>query len=422
MTIKRKRKLNSLFQKGIFKLEKMLIRANVIDNTVSIGRKVTRVASQKVAATTASIALVAALAMPGIAVAKESENEELETTETPIEMDAESNDVEISQNTPIEVPEGVSIVDETNTVTFTSEDIEQLSDIDLNEGDFVLEAPTPGVTITEVTVDDETTQISPEEEITVIEDENTDSKVVVIQNQASEENEQTQEEPVAEETVQLADLDIETIIPGTNVSENENETKVVIPSDSTYVIFTTADGKQVIWNTESLGNENQDEFISNYNGIADEKIGDNHVFADGYGNIVYADYARDAEGNLILNEDGTVQIIETIVGTMTVDEVTGEKVFVGTGNVNVKYGVNTPKEVKDPNADYDKPVEPTPEEPTPEEPTPEEPKPEGGLVKTGDNRTMIIGGLGAMILGSGLLGALSSKMASRNQGKRLILK
>lgn len=434
MTIKRKRKLNSLFQKGIFKLEKMLIRANFIDNTISKGRKVTR----SIGAKTATFALVASLAMPGgVAFAKETESQP-ENNETPIEMDAEANDVEVSSNTPIEVPTEVNVVDETNTVTFTSETQTEIktaeewnaeqkelasqgeyngeiksANIELKEDVVVLEEKTLEKTVSE------TSEVEITEEKTV--SETSEEKIETTNNQTSDETKT--EEPNY--------LDVETIIPGKNVSENENETKVVMPADSTYVVFTTEDGKQVVWNAESLGNPNQEKFINSYNGIADQKIGENHVFADGYGNIVYSSYAKDENGNLIINEDGTVKIIETVIGTMTVDETTGEKVFVGNGNINVNYGINTPKEEKDPNAYYDKPVEPTPEvpipeEPTPEEPTPEEPTPEnktpGGLVKTGDNRAMVISGLGAIVLASGLLLPLTSQITRRNEGKKLILK
>jgi len=270
-------------------------------------------------------------------------------------------------------------------------------------------------------------------------------------------------------------MGVESIRPGVNVSDKKEETKYVMPSDTTYVVIKTPDGKKVVWNTQSLGNPNQQLFIDKYNSIANDKLDKDSIFADGYGNVIVKTPAldangkpimlypmKDANGNFIFNEDGElvygegepvigfdgiIKYNETIIGKMELDPVTGEKIFTGIEGTEVNFGVNTPKEVKDPDEflqttkPVKKPEQPEPENPTPENPepdepktpeqpenpTPEKPKPEvpktfvGTSPKTGDANRMIINGAAAVVLASGLVLAAST-YANMRENKKLVLR
>jgi len=393
------------------------------------GKSFAQAAVTKVGATAVAISLVSPA---GVAMAAEQTEEVLENNDA-IEM-------------VVEEPAKEEVKEETPVVEEATEEVKE---------------ETPAV--------EETTEEEVKEETPVVEE--------TTEEEVKEEVPATQAKEVKdtkkEETPDY--MGVESIRPGVNVSDKKEETKYVMPSDTTYVVIKTPDGKKVVWNTQSLGNPNQQLFIDKYNSIANDKLDKDSIFADGYGNVIVKTPAldangkpimlypmKDANGNFIFNEDGElvygegepvigfdgiIKYNETIIGKMELDPVTGEKIFTGIEGTEVNFGVNTPKEVKDPDEflqttkPVKKPEQPEPENPTPENPepdepktpeqpenpTPEKPKPEvpktfvGTSPKTGDANRMIINGAAAVVLASGLVLAAST-YANMRENKKLVLR
>jgi len=417
--LKRKKTLHALRRDAEYKVEGMYLdllklRDAKVITLKANGKSFAQAAVTKVGATAVAISLVSPA---GVAMAAEQTEEVLENNDA-IEM-------------VVEEPAKEEVKEETPVVEEATEEVKE-----------------------ETPVVEETTEEEVKEEVPA-----TQAKEV--------------KDTKKEETPDY--MGVESIRPGVNVSDKKEETKYVMPSDTTYVVIKTPDGKKVVWNTQSLGNPNQQLFIDKYNSIANDKLDKDSIFADGYGNVIVKTPAldangkpimlypmKDANGNFIFNEDGElvygegepvigfdgiIKYNETIIGKMELDPVTGEKIFTGIEGTEVNFGVNTPKEVKDPDEflqttkPVKKPEQPEPENPTPENPepdepktpeqpenpTPEKPKPEvpktfvGTSPKTGDANRMIINGAAAVVLASGLVLAAST-YANMRENKKLVLR
>ena len=493
--LKRKKTLHALRNDAEFKVESMYLDLMSLKDAKVItlkanGKKIANAAVKKVGATAVAISLVSPA---GVAMAAEQTEEVLENNDA-IEMVVEETpEVEATE----EVKEETPVVEETEEVKEETPEVEETEEV---------KEETPEVEETEE-VKEETPEVEATEEVKEEAPEVEETEEVKEETSAVETTEEVKEETpeveateeVKEETPEVAEsneveatipatqaeeaketkkeetpdyMGVESIRPGVNVSDKKEETKYVMPSDTTYVVIKTPDGKKVVWNTQSLGNPNQQLFIDKYNGIANDKLDKDTIFADGYGNVIVRTPVldengkpvmlypmKDENGNFIFNEngelvygegepvigfDGIVKYDETIIGKMELDPATGEKIFTGIEGTEVNFGVNTPKEVKDPDENLQtvkpvkkptpdeptpgKPDEPTPDEPNePEVPTPEKPTPEvprtviTSTPKTGDSTRMIINGAAAVVLASGLVLAAST-YANMRENKKLVLR